>query len=99
MMGRDSYESRLMQGALRMRGPVPNELAKGQDVCAITVTYHPDEKFPTRCERILREACALGIWEIHLRIVGIEEFWPLCAPVQTNRAIRTDENPKNHRCR
>ena len=61
MMGRDSYELRLMQGALRMRDAVPDELANGQEVCAITVTYHPDEEFPTRCERVLREAGALVI--------------------------------------
>jgi rhamnosyltransferase len=38
-----------------------DELTDGQDVCAITVTYHPDEKFPTRVERVLREVGALVI--------------------------------------
>jgi rhamnosyltransferase len=40
---------------------VSDELTGGQDVCAITVTYHPDASFPVRIERILREVGALLI--------------------------------------
>ena len=40
---------------------MPDELTSGQDVCAITVAYHPDAEFPTRSERILREVGALVI--------------------------------------
>src|SRR6202167_2799117 len=38
-----------------------DELTNGQDVCAITVAYHPDAKFPARVERVLREVGALVI--------------------------------------
>jgi rhamnosyltransferase len=40
---------------------MPDGLTSGQDVCAITVTYHPDADFPARSERILREVGALVI--------------------------------------
>jgi rhamnosyltransferase len=40
---------------------MPDELTNGQDVCAITVTYHPDVNLPARSERILREVGALVI--------------------------------------
>jgi rhamnosyltransferase len=40
---------------------MPDELTNAQDVCAITVTYHPDAEFPVRSERILREVGALVI--------------------------------------
>ena len=36
-----------------------DELTNQHDVCAITVAYHPDAKFPLRVERILREVGAL----------------------------------------
>jgi len=40
---------------------MPDELTNGQDVCAITVAYHPDPEFLVRSERILREVGALVI--------------------------------------
>lgn len=47
--------------AIWMEDAMPDELTNGQDVCAITVTYHPDAEFPMRSERILREVGALVI--------------------------------------
>jgi rhamnosyltransferase len=47
--------------AIWMEDAMPDELTNGQDVCAITVAYHPDAKFPMRSERILREVGALVI--------------------------------------
>jgi rhamnosyltransferase len=38
-----------------------DEITNGQDVCAITVAFHPDAKYPMRVERILREVGALVI--------------------------------------
>jgi rhamnosyltransferase len=38
-----------------------DELTNGQDVCAITVAYHPDAQFALRAERTLREVGALVI--------------------------------------
>src|SRR6202789_4157432 len=46
---------------ISMKATVADELTSGQDVCAIAVAYHPDEKFPMRVERILREVGALVI--------------------------------------
>jgi rhamnosyltransferase len=40
---------------------MPDELTDGQDVCAITVAFHPDADFPARSARILREVGALVI--------------------------------------
>jgi rhamnosyltransferase len=39
----------------------PGPLASGRDVCAVLVTYHPDEGLPIRIERVLREVGALVI--------------------------------------
>src|SRR3984957_6847405 len=44
-----------------MNATMADELTSGQDVCAIAVAYHPDEKFPMRVERVLREVGALVI--------------------------------------
>jgi rhamnosyltransferase len=44
-----------------MKDAVADELTNRQDVCAITVAYRPDEEFPLRVERILREVGALVI--------------------------------------
>lgn len=50
-----------LETAIWMRDPMADELTNGQDVCAITVTYHPDANFPLRVERTLREVGALVI--------------------------------------
>jgi rhamnosyltransferase len=50
-----------LETAIWMKEPMADELATGQDVCAITVTYHPDAQFPLRVERTLREVGALVI--------------------------------------
>ena len=42
-----------------MKDAMADELTNQHDVCAITVAYHPDAKFPLRVERILREVGAL----------------------------------------
>jgi rhamnosyltransferase len=44
-----------------MKDTIAAELTNGQDVCAITVAYHPDATFPLRVERTLREVGALVI--------------------------------------
>ncbi len=44
-----------------MRDSVTGAPTKGEDVCAIAVTYHPDAGFPARAALILREAGALVI--------------------------------------
>jgi rhamnosyltransferase len=44
-----------------MENAIADELIDGQDVCAITVTYHPDAKLPLRVERTLRQVGALVI--------------------------------------
>jgi rhamnosyltransferase len=44
-----------------MKDAIANELTDGQDICAITVAYHPDVEFPLRVERTLREVGALVI--------------------------------------
>jgi rhamnosyltransferase len=44
-----------------MEDAMAAELTNGQDVCAITVAYHPDATFPLRVERTLREVGALII--------------------------------------
>jgi rhamnosyltransferase len=44
-----------------MKDAVADELTNRQDVCAITVTFHPDAQFPLRVERILRQVGALVI--------------------------------------
>ena len=44
-----------------MKATMADELTNGHEVCAITVAYHPDEKFPMRVERVLREVGALVI--------------------------------------
>jgi rhamnosyltransferase len=61
------FRSFLRQSAIRLeiavwkKNAMADELTNGQDVCAITVAYHPDEDFPARIERILREVGALVI--------------------------------------
>jgi rhamnosyltransferase len=47
--------------AIWVREAMAEALTSGQDVCAITVAYHPDAKFPLRVERTLREVGALVI--------------------------------------
>jgi rhamnosyltransferase len=44
-----------------MEAAMADELTNGQEVCAITIAYHPDAQFPLRVERILREVGALVI--------------------------------------
>src|ERR1700743_3333175 len=44
-----------------MKDAMADELTNQHAVCAITVAYHPDAKFPLRVERILREVGALII--------------------------------------
>jgi rhamnosyltransferase len=44
-----------------MKDTMAAELANRQNVCAITVAYHPDASFPLRVERTLREVGALVI--------------------------------------
>jgi rhamnosyltransferase len=44
-----------------MEDAIADELTSGQDVCAITVTYHPDAKLPLRVESTLRQVGALVI--------------------------------------
>ncbi|HXO31220.1 MAG TPA: glycosyltransferase family 2 protein, partial [Candidatus Acidoferrales bacterium] len=44
-----------------MKATMADVPTNGQEVCAITVAYHPDEKFPMRVERVLREVGALVI--------------------------------------
>jgi len=44
-----------------MKATMADELTNGQEVCAIAVAYHPDEKFPLRVERVLRQVGALVI--------------------------------------
>ena len=42
--------------AIWMKDAMPDELTNGQDVCAITVAYHPDATFPMRVERVSAKA-------------------------------------------
>jgi rhamnosyltransferase len=44
-----------------MEDVIADELIDGRDVCAITVTYHPDAQLPLRVERTLRQVGALVI--------------------------------------
>jgi rhamnosyltransferase len=59
-VGRRELHSALEIG-IWMNDTMADELISGQDVCAITVAYHPDEKFPLRVERTLRAVGALVI--------------------------------------
>jgi rhamnosyltransferase len=43
------------------RYSVPGALTSGSEVCAVLVTFHPDEGLPARIERVLLEAAALVI--------------------------------------
>jgi rhamnosyltransferase len=47
------------------RGPqkdsVPGALTSGSEVCAVLVTFHPDEGLPARIERVLLEVAALVV--------------------------------------
>jgi rhamnosyltransferase len=47
--------------AICMKNAMADKLTNGQDVCAITVAYHPDAEFPQRVERTLREVGAVVI--------------------------------------
>lgn len=44
-----------------MNNTASDELTNGRAVCAIIAAFHPDAKFPMRCERILRQVGALVI--------------------------------------
>jgi rhamnosyltransferase len=43
------------------RDSVPGALTSGSEVCAVLVTFHPDEGLPARIERVLLEAAALVV--------------------------------------
>ena len=40
---------------------VPGALTSGSEVCAVLVTFHPDEALPARIERVLLEVAALVV--------------------------------------
>ena len=44
-----------------MKDSEPIQLTNGKEVCAITVTYHPNSEFPARVSRVLRQVSALVI--------------------------------------
>jgi rhamnosyltransferase len=44
-----------------VRNSVPGALTSGSEVCAVLVTFHPDEGLPARIERVLREVGALVV--------------------------------------
>ena len=48
------------QRAVR-RDSVPGALTSGSEVCAVLVTFHPDEGLPARIERALLEVAALVV--------------------------------------
>jgi rhamnosyltransferase len=50
-----------LQITICMKDAVADKLTNGQDVCAITVAFHPDAEFPLRVERALREVGAMVI--------------------------------------
>jgi rhamnosyltransferase len=43
------------------KNPVPGALMSGRQVCAVLVTFHPDEELPARIDRILLEVGALVV--------------------------------------
>jgi rhamnosyltransferase len=57
------YQNRVppFRSRLCMKDVMAEAPTSGQDVCAITVAYHPDAQFPLRVERTLREVGALVI--------------------------------------
>jgi rhamnosyltransferase len=67
----------------------PDWLAKGKEVCAVLVTYHPDSELPTRTGRVLRQVGALvivdnGSAEAEIRMLRVLAADPLVTVVMNS---------------